>query len=171
MLAGVAFGVVTLGALVAFTSRPFLEGMAPYLFQSSATVISVWSGLPFIGIIGGLGFGLLFSLILIPVRHRRLAAVLLVVVVTMAGQSGSLESVLRFAIIGGIGAFVLMRFGVLAAVVHSYTNFAIRQFPLTTNWSAWYAQSALFILLTLVGLALYGFVTTVRRPSLNPAHT
>jgi serine/threonine protein kinase len=171
VLAGVAMGVVTLGALATFTPRPFLEGSAPYLFQSSAMVLSVWSWLPFVGIIGGLGYGLLFSLILIPVRRRWLAAVLLVVVVTMAVQSGSLKSVLSFAIIGGIGAFVLLRFGVLAAVVHGYTNYAIRQFPLTTNWSAWYSQAALLILLTLVGLALYGFVTTVRRPSPNLAHT
>jgi hypothetical protein len=163
VLAGVALGVVTLCAMIALTPRPFVEGSAPYLFPSSATLLSVWCWLPMVRITGGLGYALLFSLILIPVRRRWLAASLLVVVMTMAFQSGSQESVLRFAIIGAIGAFALFRFGVLAAVVHGYTEFAIREFPLTTNWSAWYAQVALLIILTLVGLAFYGFVTTLKR--------
>ena len=165
VLAGVALGVVTLCVLIGLTSRPFLEASAPYLFASNTQLLSTWCWLPIVGITGGLGYALLFSLISIPVRRRWLAAVLLVVVNIMAFQSGSLESVLAYAIIGGTGALALLRFGVLAAVVQIYTNFAIRQFPLTTNWSAWYAQSALLIILTLVVLALYGFVFTLKNQS------
>jgi energy-coupling factor transporter transmembrane protein EcfT len=83
----------------------------------------------------------------------------------MALQSGSPASVVSFIILGAIGAFSLLRFGILAVIVWVYTSFAIRQFPLTTNWSAWHAQQALFIVLTLVGLALYGFVFTLKNQS------
>lgn len=34
-------------------------------------------------------------------------------------------------------------------------------FPLTTNWSAWYAPAALLCIATLAALAIYGFVTTL----------
>jgi hypothetical protein len=165
VLAGVAMGVVTLCALRALTPRPFLEGDAPFLAQSNAMLFSLWSWLPVVGITGGLGNALLLNLISIPVRRRWLAAVLLVVVMIVALQPSSLASVWRFAVLFGVGAFTLVRFGVLTAIVQVYTEFAIRQFPLTTNWSAWFAQSALLIILTLVGLALYGFVFTLKNQS------
>jgi serine/threonine-protein kinase len=164
-LAGVAMGVVTLCALKALTPRPFLESSAPFLAQSNAMLFSLWSWLPMAGITGGLGYGLFFNLILIVVRRRWLAAVLLVMTNAIALQSGSPASAVSFIILGAIGAFTLLRFGVLAAIVQVYTEFAIRQFPLTTNWSAWYAESALLIIVTLVGLALYGFVFTLKNQS------
>ena len=34
--------------------------------------------------------------------------------------------------------------------------------PLTTNWQAWYAHTALLGLAILLALALYGFVTNLR---------
>jgi hypothetical protein len=110
-------------------------------------------------------FGLFFSLILILVRRKWLAAVLFVMTMTMALQSGSPASIVAFTIVCAISAFSLLRFGILAVIVWGYTIQAIREFPLTTNWSAWYAQDALFIVLTLVGLALYGFVFTLKNQS------
>jgi hypothetical protein len=165
VLVGVALGVVTFCALRALTPRPFLEGDAPFLAQSNAMWFSLWSWLPVPGITGGLGFGLLFNLILILVHRRWLAAVLFVITMAMALQSGSPASVVTFIIVGAIGAFSLLRFGILAVIVWGDTIFAIREFPLTTNWSAWYAQEALLIVLTLVGLALYGFVFTLKNQS------
>ena len=165
VLAGVALGVVTLCGMIVFTPRPFVESSAPFLFQSNAMLLSTWSWLPFIGIIGGLGYALVLNLLWIPVRRGWLAAVLFVIVMVVALQPDSLASIWRFAILFAIGAFTLVRFGVLAAIVQVYTEFAIRQFPLTTNWSAWYAQSALLILLTVVGMALYGFVFTLKNQS------
>src|SRR6516162_2434522 len=57
--------------------------------------------------------------------------------------------------------FTLIRFGVLATVAALYTAFIIEEFPLTTNWSAWYAPADLLGIATLIALALYGFVTTL----------
>jgi serine/threonine-protein kinase len=165
VLAGVAMGVVTFCALRALTPRPFLEGDGPFLAQSDAILFSLWSWLPMVGITGGLGYGLFFNLILILFRRRWLAAVLLVITNAIALQSGSPASAVSFIILGAIGAFSLLRFGILAVIVWVYTSFAIRQFPLTTNWSAWYAQQTLFIVLTLVGLALYGFMFTLKNQS------
>jgi hypothetical protein len=61
-----------------------------------------------------------------------------------------------------IVAFTLTKFGVLATVASVYAHFAIQDFPLTTNLSAWYAPAALLGIATLLAIALYGFVTTLR---------
>jgi hypothetical protein len=50
---------------------------------------------------------------------------------------------------------------VLATVASIYTRFMLQDFPLTTNWSAWYAHAALLAMATLVGLALYALVITL----------
>ena len=77
-------------------------------------------------------------------------------------------TIARPAIVFTIGAIALIRFGVLAIVASVYTNAAISYFPLTTNWSAWYTQAALLSVATLVALALYGFVTTLKGSPLRP---
>ena len=77
-------------------------------------------------------------------------------------------TIARPAIVFTIGAIALIRFGVLAIVASVYTNAAISYFPLTTNWSAWYSQAALLSVATLVALALYGFVTTLKGSPLRP---
>ena len=48
------------------------------------------------------------------------------------------------------------RFGLLAWVFANYFGHCL-QFPLTTDFSAWYAGTSLFVLLALAALAAYGF--------------
>jgi len=49
--------------------------------------------------------------------------------------------------------FVFLRFGLLAWVFSNYFGHFL-QFPLTTDSSAWYAGTSLFLLLVLAALAL-----------------
>jgi hypothetical protein len=81
----------------------------------------------------------------------------------------SLLTTIRLVIMQTVVAFTLIRFGVLATIAALYAAFVIEIFPLTTNWSAWYAPAALLAIVTLVALALYGFVTTVKGRPLWPA--
>jgi hypothetical protein len=121
---------------------------------------------------GALGVSLIMSLISIPIRRRWLGGLLFVLVMTLILPSyarPSLLSAARLATWNSILAFTLIRFGVLATVALVYTAFMISEFPLTTNWSAWYAPAALLGIATLITLALYGFVTTLRGRRLWPA--
>jgi len=51
---------------------------------------------------------------------------------------------------------VFLRFGLLAFVFSNFFSHFL-QFPLTTDSSAWYAGTSLFLLLVLAALAVYGF--------------
>jgi hypothetical protein len=74
--------------------------------------------------------------------------------------SPSFIAIARQVVILVAVAIALSRFGILAAVAFAYTLATIGEFPLTTNWSAWYAPFALFGMATLVALALFGFIAT-----------
>ena len=166
VLIGVALGVVGSSSINALTPLPLLETSAPTLPWSNLGLLSVWFWLPILAITGGLGFPLILSLISLAVRRRWVAATLFVVVLTLAASPGygkpTLATIACPAIVFTISAIALIGFGVLPTVASVYTNAAISYFPLTTNWSAWYAQAALLGVATLVALALYGFVTTLK---------
>jgi hypothetical protein len=63
--------------------------------------------------------------------------------------------------------FVLFRFGLLAWVFAGFFR-SLLEFPLTTDSSAWYAGTSLFVLLVLAALAIYGFrIALAGRPMLS----
>ena len=97
-----------------------------------------------------------------------LFVLLMTLIVTPSYDRPSLLTTARLLLIQTVFAFTLIRFGVLATVAALYAAFIIELFPLTTNWSAWYAPAALLGIATLVGLALYGFVTTLSGRRLWP---
>jgi hypothetical protein len=111
------------------------------------------------------------NLISIPAKRRWVAGVFFVLVLTLLLTPGYWSSPLttaRSVTFQTIVAFTLIRFGVLATVASLYAVFMIETFPLTSNWSAWYAPAALLAIATLVILALYGLVTTLKRRPLWP---
>ena len=56
---------------------------------------------------------------------------------------------------------VLLRFGLLAAVFMQFFALAFFLFPMTTDFSAWYAGSTAFALAVALALTLYGFRTSL----------
>ena len=173
LLAGITLGVVAVFAMTSFSGAPLLAIFPPLLPWSSGDLLSLWCYLPVDTIAGGLGCSLIMDLISMPVRRRWLAAVLFVVVMTLILMPSygpiSLLTTVRLVVLQTVVAFALVRFGLLATVASLYTVFVIQEFPLTTNWSAWYAPAALLGIATLITLALYGFVTTLRGRLLWPA--
>lgn len=172
LLAGIALAAIARCAMTALTPAPYDESFPPLLQWSNAGWLSLWFWLPMLVIPGALGVSLIMSLISIPIRRRWLGGLLFVLVMTLILPSyarPSLLSAARLATWNSILAFTLIRFGVLATVALVYTAFMISEFPLTTNWSAWYAPAALLGIATLITLALYGFVTTLRGRRLWPA--
>ena len=119
------------------------------------------------------GLGALFGLLTLSILFRRewLAVAVYWFFITIVGDPRSVESVLQYGprpftdyIIAGLIAalwlFVLLRFGLLATVtVFIFADF--RFYPLTSDFSVWYAGSSAFALLVAVSLAVYGFYTSL----------
>jgi hypothetical protein len=165
LLAGIAIGSIGLCAMTLLNVSPFVAIFPPQLPSSNAGLLSLLFWLLLVMFPGGLGCSLLMSLISIAVQRRWLAAVVFILLMTLIVMPSygrpSLLTTARLVIMQTVVAVTLIRFGVLAAVAALYAAFMIEIFPLTTNWSAWYAPAALLAIGTLVALALYGFVITL----------
>ena len=59
--------------------------------------------------------------------------------------------------VSAVSLWTLVRFGVLPAIVANFVSSILRTFPITTDFSAWYAGATLFVLTTVVLLALLSF--------------
>jgi len=78
--------------------------------------------------------------------------------------TSAVPSILSGSLIAGAFALVLaaaeilvfLRFGLLSWVFANYFGHFLA-FPLTTDFSAWYAGTSLFVLLVLAALTVYGF--------------
>jgi serine/threonine-protein kinase len=96
-------------------------------------------------------------------RRAWLAYLALTIVYLVVGtQSGPPQ--LRIPIVAvsvALGLFVLMRFGVLGLVATFFVCKVIGTVPLATDFSAWYAGSALPALVAFLGLSIYGFYTSL----------
>jgi len=57
--------------------------------------------------------------------------------------------------------FLLIRFGVLALVAANVFNVFLGSFPLTTQMSAWYADTSLAGMVLMAAMAVYAFHTSL----------
>lgn len=65
------------------------------------------------------------------------------------------------AVLSGIAAFVAIRFGLLPLVAGIFTLQMLVLFPMTADFSAWYAGSTIFALATVLLLAAWSFRTAL----------
>jgi hypothetical protein len=106
--------------------------------------------------------GLLLLLLIFSIIFRRWwaavgAAFLLITVFgTLAGENPSIDWVFG-ALSAGLILFVLLRFGLLACVLMQFFSLVFYLFPMTTDFSVWYAGSTAFGLVAVLALTLYGF--------------
>ena len=56
---------------------------------------------------------------------------------------------------------VVARFGLLATMTAQLFFFLSVTYPLTTDFSAWYASSTVFALVVALGISVYGFYTSL----------
>jgi len=97
-------------------------------------------------------------------RRNGLAICFLWIVVTIGflGSAPSLTPNFAAAAIGaGLLVFAYMRFGPLGGAVCYLTRHLCIHYPLTLDTSAWYWGSALFAVLAICSISLYGFSLTV----------
>lgn len=105
-------------------------------------------------------FFLLFLLRLL-LRKELLAAAAYVLLLTFQSSAGGSPLAAAFMGLSYVAVvFLLLRFGVLTlAFAYFFQHYT--EFPLTSDFSAWYAGTVLVPLLILAGLAVYGFRTAL----------
>ena len=104
---------------------------------------------------------LLFSILL----RREWAAIALIFVLftllgSWRGEHHSIDWVFALADTA-LTLFILLRFGLLAMVFTQFFELTFYFFPVTTDFSAWYAGNAAFALAVCLALILYGFRTSL----------
>jgi hypothetical protein len=117
---------------------------------------------------------LFFFLLRTMFRRLWLAAAAFIAVSTLGlfGSIGfaqlSLFDWVTVPLFSAILVFILTRFGVLALIVALSVNAALTSFPLTTDFSAWYAASSLFAIASVLALTAYAvYIALAGRPLFN----
>jgi serine/threonine-protein kinase len=117
-----------------------------------------------IGVNNALFFTLAFALLRAVIRRTWLVVPIVMLALgvligreTISGRSLLLEVPVTLGIIG-LGLFVLLRFGVLAAATTFFVNAALQQAPATLDVTAWYAGASALLVGGVVLVALGGFV-------------
>jgi hypothetical protein len=124
-----------------------------------------------------IGYLFLLLLLTIILRKQWLAVgagwLLLAGVMTLIGYSASLGllfnviNIIFAALAATVTLMALVRFGLLTtAFLFLFCNLTWLM-PITSDFSAWYSWSTLFILFTLAALAVYGFITSLAGQKLS----
>ena len=106
-----------------------------------------------------------FFLFLLRLLLKRdwLAAIVLVLIGAGTNQGGEYP-IVTFALLGIIWLSILLvlrRFGMLALVVGLVVQNVLTVFPTTSHFSRWYASAGLTGIVVILGLAIYGFYTSL----------
>lgn len=138
------------------------QGVLPLLLWRAAQAI-----------VAGLGCVFLLLLTRLALRSQWLAVAVLVVVNACVGglfQDSFWFQFLNSFIHFGVFVLLIVRFGLVAAVVQFYTWGLFIFFPMTADLSAWYAGAGLTAAFVFAALTLYGFITALGgRPAFGAA--
>lgn len=114
-------------------------------------------------------FLLLFFRVL--VRNQWVAAILFVALLTSLKTAGSnhptLEAVVQIAIYSLL-VFVVFRFGLVALATGMVVADVMLNVTLTVDFSAWYASTGAFVLLSMAAIAIWGFYNSLGGQKLLP---
>ena len=113
---------------------------------------------------GTLLFFFVMFVLRVVLRKPWLAAMAFVAVWTAIKTFDShhlLIDISTYAAIYAIAAFVVLRFGLIALATGMFIVDLLLNIPITTRFSSWYIGGSLFVLLTAVGLAVWGCYTSL----------
>jgi len=169
ILIGAAFGVAIAvlafvkGLMPVWLGRPRLPGVVKLdtlLGLREAIGEFFFTTVSFILLIG-LSYMFVLVVLYIIVRRRdwlvSLVAWLLVTILLGLNGRSLLGNLLFSAIISTLVLIVATRFGLLALVSSMFFLLLLTTFPMTTDFSVWYASSTIFALVAGLGLAVYAF--------------
>ena len=110
----------------------------------------------------------IFFLIRLLLRKEWLAALIMILLCSsislLFGDHLVRDSIFE-VLFWSVALVLLIRFGLLALMVELCTFNVLGVFPLTTHFSAWYAEPTIFVLCLMLAVAIFGFYTsTAGRP-------
>jgi len=184
LLSGVLLGIVYALLIVLFEYVRLRQGN-PSFTEFSISILRGVSGfssmvaLDLLSVVGG-GLVSFLTLFLLRafLRKQWLAAIVWVagwtIVQATRGNAvdltGYVTSGTLWALIYGIQGWIMLRLGFFALIVTSFVVNSMLQTFLTTDFSAWYGQSSLAIVILIGGMALWGFrLSLAGRPLLSAA--
>jgi len=122
--------------------------------------IGLWLNNVVGAVYGVLMFFFVLVLLRVLVRNRWVAAALFVVLFTFPKILGShnvpVDTVV-WVIIYAIAAFAVVRFGLIALAMATFTANVLLNVPYTLNFSLWYAPIALCVVASFLVLAVWAF--------------
>ena len=126
-------------------------------------MMGVSLSLPSIGVGVAMAFFLLFFLLRLLLRRQWLAVAAFILVLLLPNLASLRPPIatMSLTLLNGFTVFMLIRFGVLSVVVFPVVFRALTWFPMTTDFSTWYAGSTLFALALVLALTAYAFHTAV----------
>jgi hypothetical protein len=171
LLVGVLYGtLLTLWSMVGYFIERWIGKTSPRpLFISAITLMgyrgSAEALLSYVVLYMFFALGLFFALFLLRLLLRRewLAAaafILIFVSTSLAADNPMLEAVGTAVVFASVIA-VLKRFGLVAILLGFVVDSTLEVSPTTLRLSAWYAGPALFGVLVLCAVAVYGFYTSL----------
>jgi serine/threonine protein kinase len=174
MLAGTATTVASLLIIMMDNRAPSEEALAPALASLRSSRLFA-SRLVFLALdsvqfaLGGLFMLLFLRLVL---RRTWVAVVVLVLLnVPLTAWNWSLSAVLYALATAGLFGTVVLRIGLFAVVVMLATERLLTRLPITLDFDAWYIGSSVFVLLLVLGVALWAFRLTLLREGVRAAAT
>ncbi|MFY9676491.1 MAG: serine/threonine-protein kinase [Terriglobales bacterium] len=175
----VLFGVILGLTWVVIIEIRFLIGItrlnsAPQLLTTDYLLgLRSTLGAAIVQVPGGIQGTLFFFVILVVLRYllrnRWAAAAGFVVIFTTLNALGSAHPWLAAtsgALVYGIAAFALVRFGLIALTVAVFVADTLLNVPVTFDFSRWYTPYALAVPLLVLALAFWGFYTALAGQSL-----
>jgi len=129
----------------------------PEYLLGTRHVIGSWLWQLAISVQGTLLFFFLMFIVRGVLRKPWMAVLAFVILWTAIKTAGNQHLLLTvFAAIYAVAAFTLMRFGFIVLATGMFTVDLLLNVPITTHLSSWYAGSAMFVLVTVAGLAIWG---------------
>ncbi|MFN2384969.1 MAG: hypothetical protein ABR576_01545 [Thermoanaerobaculia bacterium] len=133
--------------------------MAPLM--GTRYVISDLVSFPAGSLLFGIGVTLLFILLRRLLRREWLAAAVIIALIAAPSFADAGWIGLAYAILNGVAyILILIRLGLLAVVAMSVFDDILRNM-LTTDPSLWYFSSSLFLILLVLGVAVFAFRTAL----------
>jgi serine/threonine-protein kinase len=134
-------------------------------FQSATHVASVLIGVLPSSILGTLGIFFLLFVFRLIFRKELLAAgaliVFLTAIATLASEGTPAYTIPLRLMQNGVAMYVLLRYGLFPYVIGNCVATALLVFPITADFSAWYAGSSIFTLAAIMALGAYAFYTAL----------
>jgi serine/threonine-protein kinase len=134
-------------------------------------MLGVFFRMPFSGAAPALFVFLLLFLLRVVLRRQWLAVVAIILLWAGLGLASDHPVITTgfLVIANGLSVLALIRFGVLSFAIGAAVADTLDTFPLSANFSTWYAGSAIFALAAVLALTAYAFHTAVAgRPLFKP---